>query len=166
LSHEVLLDILSEHIQDNRFLRLTRQMLQAGYLEEWRWHETLSGAPQGGVCSPILSNIVLDKLDQFVETVLMPKYNQGKRRARNPAYERIGNAIARAKKRGDRQRAKMLRKQLQLLPSQDPQDPDFRRLRYTRYADDFLLGFSVMYNPARFSQEEQRNRARSIHNDS
>jgi len=136
LSHEVLLDILSEHIHDNRFLRLIRQMLQAGYLEEWRWHETLSGAPQGGVCSPILSNIVLDKLDQFVETVLLPKYNQGKRRARNPAYERIENAIARAKKRGDRQRVKMLRKQLRRLPSQDPQDPDFRRLRYTRYADD------------------------------
>jgi len=142
LSHEVLLDILSEHIQDNRFLRLIRQMLQAGYLEEWRWHETLSGAPQGGVCSPILSNIVLDKLDRFVETVLMPKYNQGKRRVRNPAYERIGNAIARAKKRGDRQRVKVLRKQHRSLPSQDPQDPDFRRLRYTRYADDFLLGFS------------------------
>src|SRR6266536_483526 len=142
LSHEVLLDILNEHIQDNRFLRLIRQMLQVGYLEEWHWHETLSGAPQGGVCSPILSNLVLDKLDQFVETVLMPKYNQGKRRARNPAYERIGNAIARAKRKGDRQRVKMLRKQLRLLPSQDPQDPDFRRLRYTRYADDFLLGFS------------------------
>ena len=88
------------------------------------------------MCSPILSNIVLDKLDQFVETVLLPKYNQGKRRARNPAYERIENAIARAKKRGDRQRVKMLRKQLRRLPSQDPQDPDFRRLRYTRYADD------------------------------
>jgi retron-type reverse transcriptase len=52
LSHEVLMDILSQHIHDNRFLRLIRQMLQAGYLEEWRWHETLSGAPQGGVCTP------------------------------------------------------------------------------------------------------------------
>jgi retron-type reverse transcriptase len=57
LSHEVLMDILKEHIHDNRFLRLIHQMLQAGYLQEWRWHETLSGAPQGGVCSPILSNI-------------------------------------------------------------------------------------------------------------
>ena len=136
------MDILGEHIHDNRFLRLIRQMLQAGYLEEWRWHETLSGAPQGGVCSPILSNIVLDKLDHFVETVLMPKYNQGKRRARNPAYECIENAITRAKKRGDRQRVRGLRKQSRTLPSQDPQDPDFRRLHYTRYADDFLLGWS------------------------
>ena len=62
------------------FLRLIRHMLQAGYLEEWQWHKTLSGAPQGGVCSPILSNIYLDKLDKFVETVLLPKYNRGKRR--------------------------------------------------------------------------------------
>ena len=86
-------------------------MLQAGYLEEWRWHETLSGAPQGGVCSPILSNIYLDKLDKFVETVLLPKYNRGKRRAKNPAYQHIENAIARAKRKGDRKEMKALRKQ-------------------------------------------------------
>jgi len=142
LSHEVLMDILSENILDNRFLRLIRYMLQAGYLEEWRWHETLSGAPQGGVCSPILSNIYLDKLDKFVETVLMPKYNRGKKRERNPSYEAIRNAIARAKRRGDRKAVHKLRKQLRTQPSQDPQDPHFRRLRYVRYADDWLLGFS------------------------
>jgi retron-type reverse transcriptase len=65
---------LSERIQDNRFMRLIRHMLKAGYLEEWRYHETLSGAPQGGVCTPILSNIYLDTLDKFVETALLPKY--------------------------------------------------------------------------------------------
>ena len=142
LNHEVLLDILKETIHDNRFLRLVRHMLQAGYLEEWRWHETLSGAPQGGVCSPIFSNIYLDKLDRFVETVLMPKYNRGKKRTNNPSYERIRNGIARAKRRGDRQEIRKLRKQRRTLPSQDPQDPDYRRLRYVRYADDWLLGFS------------------------
>src|SRR2546426_3310033 len=142
LNHEVLLDTLKETIHDNRFLRLIRHMLQAGYLEEWRWHETLSGAPQGGVCSPILSNIYLDKLDKFVETVLMPKYNRGKKRTRNSSYESIRNAIARAKRRGDRQAVRQLRKQLRTQPSQDPQDPQFRRLRYVRYADDWLLGFS------------------------
>jgi group II intron reverse transcriptase/maturase len=142
LSHEVLMDILSENILDNRFLRLIRYMLQAGYLEEWRWHETLSGAPQGGVCSPILSNIYLDKLDKFVETVLMPKYNRGKKRKRNPSSETIRNAIARAKRRGDRKAVQKLRKQLRTQPSQDPQDPHFRRLRYVRYADDWLLGFN------------------------
>jgi retron-type reverse transcriptase len=142
LSHDVLMSILSEHIHDNRFLRLIRHMLQAGYLEEWRWHQTLSGAPQGGVCSPILSNIYLDKLDKFVETVLMPKYNRGKKRGRNPRYETIRNAIAHAKRRGDREAVRKLRKRLRTQPSQDPQDPNFRRLRYVRYADDWLLGFS------------------------
>lgn len=142
LSHEVLINILSERIKDNRFLRLIKQMLQAGYLEEWRWHETLSGAPQGGVCSPILSNIYLDKFDQFVETVLLPKYNQEERRNRNPAYERIGNDIARAKRKGDRKEVKALKKQRRTLPSQHPQDAHYRRLRYVRYADDFVLGFS------------------------
>src|SRR6266536_6144491 len=142
LSHEVLMDILSENIHDNRFLRLIQHMLQAGYLEEWRWHETLSGAPQGGVCSPILSNIYLDKLDQFVETVLLPKYNREKRRTKNPAYQRIENAIARARRRGDRKALRALRKQRRTLPSQDPQDPKYCRLRFVRYADDWLLGFA------------------------
>ncbi len=142
LDHEVLLNILGERIHDNRFLRLIRHMLQAGYLEEWRWHETLSGAPQGGVCSPILSNIYLDKLDKFVETVLLPKYNREKRRGKNPAYQQIENAIARAKRRGDRQAVCALRKQRRTLPSQDPQNPTYRRLRYVRYADDWALGFS------------------------
>jgi group II intron reverse transcriptase/maturase len=123
LDHQVLLNILAEGIHDNRFLRLIRHMLQAGYLEEWRWHETLSGAPQGGVCSPVLSNIYLDKLDKFVETVLLPKYNQEKRRGKNPAYQRIENAIARAKRKGDRQAVRALRKQRRRLPSQDPGDP-------------------------------------------
>ncbi len=142
LDHEVLLNILSERIEDNRFLRLIRHMLQAGYLEEWRWHETLSGAPQGGVCSPILSNIYLDKLDKFVETVLLPKYNRKKRKGKNPAYQRMENAIARAKRKGDRQVLRNLRKQRRNCASQDPQDPDYRRLRYVRYADDWALGFS------------------------
>jgi group II intron reverse transcriptase/maturase len=142
LNHEVLLDILKESLQDNRFVRLIRHMLQAGYLEEWRWHETLSGAPQGGVCSPILSNIYLDKLDKFVKSVLMPKYNREKKRTGNPSYEAIRNAIAHAKRRGDKKAVHQLRKQLRTLPSQNPQDSQFRRLRYARYADDWLLGFS------------------------
>jgi len=72
----------------------------------------------------------------------MPKYNRGKKRTRNPSYEGIRNAIARAKRRGDRQAVHKLRKQLRTQPSQNPHDPQFRRLRYARYADDWLLGFS------------------------
>src|SRR6187431_529219 len=84
LDHEIMIRILSEKIHDNRFLRLIHQMLKAGYLKDWRYHKTLSGAPQGGVVSPILSNIYLRKLDVFVETVLIPQHTRGTRRRPNP----------------------------------------------------------------------------------
>ncbi|WP_189282548.1 reverse transcriptase/maturase family protein, partial [Streptomyces atratus] len=107
-----------------------------------RWHATLSGAPQGGVASPILSNIYLDRLDQFIEQSLLPEYNKGLRRRPNRAYQVIGYAIEKAKRHGDREMVQALRLQRRSLPSQDPNDPDYRRLRYVRYADDWLLGFA------------------------
>ena len=142
LDHEIMVGILAEKIRDNRFLRLVRNMLQAGYLEDWIWGATLSGAPQGGVVSPILSNVYLHKLDYFVERILIPHYTQGERRASNPAYQRITSAIERARKHGDREKTRELRKRQRLLPSHDPEDPGYRRLRYVRYADDHLLGFT------------------------
>jgi len=141
LDHSVMLEILGEHIHDNRFLRLLRNMLQAGYLEDWRWNATLSGAPQGGVVSPILSNIYLDRLDGFVETVLMSEHTRGACKAGNPAYQKIRTAIRRARSHGDHAAARELRKQLRTTPSRDPRDPGYRRLRYVRYADDQLFGF-------------------------
>ncbi len=50
LDHDVMVAILAEKIHDNRFLRLIRNMLTAGYLEDWVWHATLSGTPQGSLC--------------------------------------------------------------------------------------------------------------------
>ena len=142
LDHEVMAGILAEKIHDNRFLRLIRNMLQAGYLEDWKWNATLSGAPQGGVVSPILSNIYLHKLDEFAETALIPEYTRGGARKSNPAYRKIADAAGRARKRGDRAAARELRKQQRSLPSRDTRDPGYRRLRYARYADDHLLGFA------------------------
>jgi group II intron reverse transcriptase/maturase len=141
LDHDIMLTILGEKIHDNRFLRLIRNMLTAGYLEDWRYHETLSGAPQGGVVSPILSNIYLNKLDSFVETVLIPQYTRGARRKRNRDYGRIYERMQLARQREDRDAVRALRRQQRQLPSGDPYDPGFRRLKYTRYADDYLLGF-------------------------
>ena len=117
-------------------------MLQAGYLEDWEYHDTLSGVPQGGVVSPVLSNIYLHRMDEFVETVLMPEYTRGKRRASSPAYFRVRSAARRARARGDRAQARKLRAQQRGLPSSDPDDPGYRRLRYVRYADDALLGLA------------------------
>ena len=76
LSHELLLCILRETIKDERFLRLISGLLKAGYLEDWRWNQTYSGTPQGSIVSPILANLYLDKLDKFVETVLIPQYTK------------------------------------------------------------------------------------------
>ncbi|SDN93684.1 Reverse transcriptase (RNA-dependent DNA polymerase) [Streptomyces sp. cf386] len=142
LDHEVLLSILGEKIHDNRFLRLVRNMMTAGYVEDWKWGATLSGAPQGGVNSPILSNIYLHKLDEYAEKVLIPEHTRGERRARNLEYLMVANVLARARRRGDRAEARRLRQQMHGLPSSDPNDPEFRRLRYVRYADDHLLGFT------------------------
>ena len=142
LDHKTMLSILADDIHDGRFLRLLRNMLQAGYLEDWVWHETLSGAPQGGVASPILSNIYLQRLDTYVETVLIPEYTRGTSRAPNPDYQEVEKQLARARRRGDRPAVRALRKRRRSLPSKDPGDPGFRRLRYVRYCDDHLLGFT------------------------
>src|SRR6266540_1171447 len=105
-------------------------------------HTTLSGTPQGGVASPILSNIYLDRLDRFVEQQLLPANNHGRRRRRNPAYQTVEYQIAKAKRHGDRRAVRLLTQRRRALPSQDPGDPGYRRLRYVRYADDWLLGFA------------------------
>ena len=142
LDHQVMVETLGRKIHDGRFLRLVGNMLTAGFLEDWRWNATLSGAPQGGVASPILSNIYLDRLDQFVETQLLPQYNRGRLRKTNPAYKRVENVLSRARKRGERDTVRTLTQVRRTLPSQDPNDPGYRELRYVRYADDVLLGFS------------------------
>jgi group II intron reverse transcriptase/maturase len=140
--HEIMVSILSEKIHDERFLRLMRHMLEAGYLEDWTWNATLSGVPQGGVVSPVLSNIYLHKLDEFVETVLIPQHTRGAGRKPNPAYTKVKSGVAQAVRRGDRATAGKLRQQMRSMPSKDLRDPGYRRLRYVRYADDQLLGFT------------------------
>jgi group II intron reverse transcriptase/maturase len=141
LDHEVMLSILAEKIHDNRFLRLIANMLRAGYLEEWEYRETLSGAPQGGIASPVLSNIYLSKLDDFVERELIPRHTRGKARTWNPEYARLKTRRMNAKRRGNRAQARELLLRMRKLPRNDPADPGYRRLRYVRYADDELLGF-------------------------
>ncbi len=142
LDHELLLSILAEKIHDGRFLRLIANLLKAGYLEDWRFNATLSGSPQGGIVSPTLSNIYLDRLDKFVEDELLPTYTRKTKRKENLEYRRLRYRAQRLESEGNAQGARKMRKRSQRLPSQDPNDPDYRRLRYIRYADDFLLGFS------------------------
>jgi group II intron reverse transcriptase/maturase len=142
LDHPTMLSILGRQIHDGRFLRLMKHLLTAGYLENWTYHTTLSGTPQGGVVSPILANIYLHELDQFVEHVLLPAYNRGIARRENPVYKRLKTHAARLKQQGCLEEATALRRHMQTLPYGRPADPEFRRLYYVRYADDFLLGFA------------------------
>jgi group II intron reverse transcriptase/maturase len=162
LDSRVMLETLGEKIHDNRLLRLIGQMLAAGYLEDWVWNATLSGVPQGGVLSPCLSNIYLDRLDKFVETALLPEYTRGVLRKPNPEYDRAKGAAFRARRRGDYAAARALRKQQHSLPSVDPLDPGYRRLRYVRYADDILLGFT---GPKAEAEEIKRRLAQFLQDD-
>lgn len=142
IDHPILLDILRERIHDNRFIRLIDNFLKAGYLEEWYFVNSYSGVPQGGVLSPILSNLVLDRLDKFVEQTLIPANTRGRRRKTYPPYVALTVAAWKARKKGDLDAARQFSQQAQTLPSRDPNDPNFRRLKYCRYADDFALGFT------------------------
>ena len=150
INHKVMISALAERIKDERFLRLIRKFLNAGYLEDWQFRHTYSGTPQGGIISPILANIYLDKLDRYMSE-LKKRFDCGKERATYPpAYEL-------AKKRGVL--AKNLRKEISeevrteiaakiceidrkrlTIPHSDPFDTSFKRIQYVRYADDFLIG--------------------------
>jgi hypothetical protein len=112
-----------------------------GYLEEWTYHKTYSGVPQGGVISSILSNIILNKLDKFVEEELIPQYTQGKHRRANPKYKQLSRKMTQARREKNLETYRQLEKQRRCIPTGQPNDEKFRRLRYCRYADDFALGF-------------------------
>ena len=142
IDHDVLLKILSKNINDNRFLRLIENLLKAGYLEDWKFNKTISGTPQGGVISPLLANIYLNEFDSWVENVLIPKYTKGKRQKANPEYSHINKEIAKCKQNGDFLTAKKLKIARRNISSIDTKNADYRRLRYVRYADDFILGFT------------------------
>jgi group II intron reverse transcriptase/maturase len=145
IDHEILIDIVSRDIHDGRFLNLLRQLLKAGYMEEWHWHPTYSGTPQGGTISPLLSNIYLNVFDEWMEQELMPLYNRGgtdeRGRKRNPTYRHYEYKRAEAKKAGDVEAHKHYGKLMKSVPSVIDSD-DYRKLEYIRYADDFLNSFA------------------------
>ena len=144
VKHDTLLSILSKRITDKRFLHLIEQFLKAGYMEDWKYHRTHSGVPQGGTLSPVLSNIYLNELDRAVAQK-SAQFHQGKKRRRMGDYRSFStNVLPKAKKKaretGDWRVYKALKqKQLNMLAA-DPLDPGYRRLQYVRYADDFLIG--------------------------
>jgi group II intron reverse transcriptase/maturase len=141
IDHTVLLTILREKIQDNRFLILIENLLKAGYQEQWDRQPTLSGTPQGGIISPLLANIYLDRLDRFVETTLIPEFTRGDTKRWHPEYTRLRNLIRKLETEGaPGETLEPLRQKTRIMSQRNPFDSKYRRLRYIRYADDFLLG--------------------------
>ena len=150
IDHDVLVGILRERISDDRFIRLIRKFLKAGYVEDWTFHNTYSGTPQGGIVSPILANIYLDKLDKYVKEYIR-HFDMGTKR--RPGKE--SNDLANERKRTVRKlkkvkdgtekaalvaRLKAIEQERAAFPSGDEMDGSYRRLKYIRYADDFILG--------------------------
>lgn len=140
IDHTVLMNVLRRSIQDGRFLALVEGLLKAGYLADWKYNRTHSGTPQGGVVSPLLANIYLNELDRFVTTELVPAYTKGDKRKSNPEYERLRSRAKKAKAKGDMEKYRHWAKQARQVPATDAYDHSYRRLRYVRYADDFMLG--------------------------
>ena len=148
MNYEILMEILAQKIEDKQFLNLIRNLLKVGYLEDWKFHSTYSGAPQGRICSPILSNIYLTQLDNFMQN-LAKEFNQGKKRKKNALYDYYSHKIAVIRKEVDKgtkdlRIAKLEIAQLenvrQKLPAGNPFDPNYTRLHYCRFADDFMIG--------------------------
>lgn len=143
LNHKVLLRILSKRITDQRFLHMIAQFLKAGYIEDWAYQRTYSGVPQGGPLSPLLANIYLNELDQAVAAKIKA-FNKGKWRKQRAEYTRLkakkADAKRAAQQTGDWQEYHRLQQELMNTPAGEPVDPNYRRLYYVRYADDFLMG--------------------------
>lgn len=152
INHEILIGILAERISDERFLRLIRKFLNAGYLEDWTFHNTFSGTPQGGIVSPILANIYLDRLDKFVMEYIK-RFDVGVTATRKPFEGRRSldfqkkvamQKLKTVKDENERKKVVELlkvidRTRLQ-IPCFDEMDNGYKRLKYVRYADDFLIG--------------------------
>jgi group II intron reverse transcriptase/maturase len=151
IDHDILLELLRKKIDDDKLIDLIRRMLKAGFIEDWKLNPTYSGTPQGGVVSPLLANIYLHELDEFMAEMQVG-FDKGKQRSAPPEYWRLTGRIQHRWKRIHRLKAQGLgddpavdadlrdivsaHSERDKLAARDPFDPNFRRLRYCRYADD------------------------------
>ena len=139
IDHDIMLSLLSQKITDGRIIELVRRFLKAGYLEFHQVHGSLTGTPQGGIISPILANIYLHELDVFVEKLCQEYGTEKAVRRKNPEYDALSHARRMAKARGNYKQADEFLKEMRRLPRCNPMDPEFIRVHYVRYADDFLV---------------------------
>ena len=153
VDHHALVNILRRRIQDEHFIGLIWKFLKAGYMENWVYHNTYSGTPQGSIISPILANIYLNELDVFMAQYAQT-FRQGNKRRINPAYKkpldkrrgkqewlkRNESKISPEQKATVMAEINEINQYLRTIPYVDPMDDSYKRLVYVRYADDFLIG--------------------------
>lgn len=145
INHAVLVEIINQKIKDARFLKLIRSFLRAGYMEDWKYHKTYSGCPQGGIISPILANIYLNELDRHVMKI-KKEFDVATKARYTPEYtklvglrQRLHNKI---KNSNGIEREKLIEEyksataQMLKLPAKQCDD---KKIKYVRYADDFLI---------------------------
>ena len=145
INHTVLVGLLSNKIKDARITKLIYKFLKAGYLENWQYHKTYSGTPQGGIISPLLANIYLHELDKFVMKLKSEFDTPGVGQI-TPEYRELHNEIKRLSHRltkvtGEEREMvlaeyKPKRQKLMTIPCTAQTD---KKLKYVRYADDFLI---------------------------
>jgi group II intron reverse transcriptase/maturase len=164
IDHNVMINILRKRIKDERFLRLIRKFLNAGYMEDNQLRQSYSGTPQGGIISPILANIYLDQFDKYMAE-LKKRFDRGKTRAYSKEYLRLSNKrislkrkLAKVQTEEEKQalltNIRELDKVHKSIPCKNPMDADFRRLQYVRYADDFIIGIIGAKEDARAVKQE------------
>ena len=150
IDHHILIDTLRERISDERFIRLIWKFLKAGYIEDFTFHNTYSGTPQGGIISPILANIYLDKFDKYMREYA-ESFDKGKKRRENPLHSKYSRKAIRLRKAirntADEGIKRELLSQLKdaeamtrKVSASMAMDSTYKRLKYIRYADDFLIG--------------------------
>lgn len=152
IDHHILIKLLRKRINDEKFINLIWKFLKAGYLENWKFHNTFSGTPQGGIISPILSNIYLNELDVYMKKYA-GSFKSGNKRKRTHEYRALEWRLTKLKISDDKwktmnddeknehqKKIKELYKIRNEMPATDPFDQEFKRVLYTRYADDFLIG--------------------------
>lgn len=146
INHRVLMDIIGRKIKDARLHQLIWKFLRAGYMEDWKYHPTYSGCPQGGILSPLLANIYLNELDKFAEDTANA-FHKCRDGAYTPEYNKVSKKIEVAKRllkdaEGHEKtellrEIKRLRNERRRTPCRSKTD---KVLKYIRYADDFLIG--------------------------
>jgi group II intron reverse transcriptase/maturase len=152
IPHAGLLETISRRISDGKILNLIKKFLKAGYMEDWKYSRTYSGTPQGGIISPLLANIFLNRLDKFVEWEFEANRTQSSKESsarRNLAYRKIADNLAKVRKKLAKaepeerrplvNEVKQLKKQLKHTPQYDKDKKHPCKVKYARYADDFVL---------------------------